>query len=276
MFLQKKMTLNGRTIYHPILQTSQFIVKSTNAPFRADRAHSFFAGSEGIRVAECKRCGHRCNIFMLWTGRVRAINSGGAGGWGWTRETKRVGGAVGWGARRGQSDYVSQTPRSLVRPSHRYHHPPPFYSLRPPHNTPWSCPPPRLLVTSSHRTLYGARTTLFVCFQPVCARTRRYAISVSGMRAAGPTTGPRTCMLRIFAYSYDSYKKKKDIRSFRKAWEKSEQILQTRDILENSDEVDTNNDIIQPHARTHNWELIRTIEYDWIYWYSIIENLFKK
>jgi len=41
---------------------------------------------------------------------------------------------------------------------------------------------------SSHRTLYGARTTLFVCFQPVCARTRRYAISVSGMRVTVRTT----------------------------------------------------------------------------------------
>lgn len=50
-------------------------------------------------------------------------------------------------------------------------------------------PSPRLLArASSHRTLYGARTTLFVCFQPVCACTRRYAISVSGMCAAGRTT----------------------------------------------------------------------------------------
>lgn len=28
---------------------------------------------------QCNRCGHRCNIFMLWTGRVRAINSRGVG-----------------------------------------------------------------------------------------------------------------------------------------------------------------------------------------------------
>jgi len=46
-------------------------------------------------------------------------------------------------ARGGRSDYASQTPRSLVRPSHRYHHPPPFYSLQPPRNSPTPAPPPR-------------------------------------------------------------------------------------------------------------------------------------
>lgn len=145
---------------------------------------------------------------MLWTGRVRAINSssvGGEGGRG--RDETRVG-AVRWGAR-GQSDYVSQTPRSLVRPSHRHHHPPPFRSLRTPRSPPRPCSRrafPRL--TSSHRTLYGVRTTLFVCFQPVCARTRRYAISVSGMRATGRTT--RVYVSRVRVLCWVLTRKKKD------------------------------------------------------------------
>jgi len=58
---------------------------------------------------------------------------------------------------------------------------------------------------SSHRTLYGARTTLFVCFQPVCARTRRYAISVSGMRVTVRTTD----VSRISVRALKKKKKKK-------------------------------------------------------------------
>jgi hypothetical protein len=79
------------------------------------------------------------------------------------------------------------------------HPPPPLPRAR----VSWSRPSPRLLATSSRRTLYGARTTLFVCFQLVCARTRRYAISVSGMRVTGPV---RVCG----AYSYASLTKKRN------------------------------------------------------------------
>lgn len=128
-----------RTRY-PAWRTSQFIKASKKSTL-------FFLLGRQRRNSRtrCNRCGHRCNIFMLWTGRVRAINSGGVGR---VKERERerrnaCRGAVRRGAR-GQSDYVSQTPHSLARPSHRHHHPPPFCSLQPPRASPQSRPPPRL------------------------------------------------------------------------------------------------------------------------------------
>jgi len=154
----------------------------------------------------------------------------------WGKRQREGEGAVGRGAR-GRSDYVSQTPRSLVRPSHRYHHPPPFCSLQPPRNSPppspspWSRPSPRLRATSSRRTLYGARTTLFVCFLPVCVRARARAYTKVCNFGVGNARVPDERLVRArSAYSYASLTKE-DL----PVVEKVERDT-ARSVLENSEE----------------------------------------
>lgn len=158
-----------------------------------DDVLSLFGRQRRNSWTRCNRCDHRCNIFMLWTGRVRAINSGGVGR---VKEREkrnetRVGSSSRWGARgrgaerlRFPNPSLSRATESPAPPSTTVLLPATPVRISSPSSAPAS---PR---ASSHRTLYGARTTLFVCFQPVCTRTRRYAISVSGMRVTERTTDP--------------------------------------------------------------------------------------
>lgn len=101
---------------------------------------------------------------------------------------------------RGQSDYVSQTPRrSLVRPSHRHHHPLPF---RPRHPRRPSTPPP-CRVSSPPRPA-GPFTA---SEQPYSFVSNPYVSAHGGMqfqcrecaRTGRTTTGPRVYRVSRFA-----------------------------------------------------------------------------
>jgi len=67
----------------------------------------------------------------------------------------------------------------------------------PPPSCPWSRPSPRLLAASSRRTLYGARTTLFVCFQPVCVRAYTKVCNFGVGNARYRTSGRSAYVARI-------------------------------------------------------------------------------
>lgn len=188
------ISLHSKWIHYPSWWTSQFIPESANL---AVRQCSFFIRQQRNSWTRCNRCGHRCNIFMLWTGRVRAINSGDVGRVKEERDETRVGGSS-WG-REGEGGRAITFPKPLGLSRDRVtgttiHH---RFASYNPRADPQPVRPRVSSRASSHRTLYGAWTTLFVCFQPVCARTRRYAILVSGMRVTGRTTDARVLHIGV-------------------------------------------------------------------------------